>query len=90
MQREPGDDKIERLVGEGQRLFVRPHARALALRQQAGRRLHVDDHLDAGHAAQPPAEQAVMGPEIERDREGRLIADRRSIRSSATRASRKS
>ncbi len=75
MQRKSRDDQVERLVGERQRLLVRLHARAPALRQQAARSLHVDDHLDAGQAAQAPAEQAVMRPEIERDREDAL--DRR-------------
>ena len=75
MQREPGHDEVERLIGERQRLLVGLHARAVALRQQAGRGLHVDDHLDARHAAQPPAEQAVVGPEIERD--GKPAVDRR-------------
>ena len=75
MQREPGHDQVERLIGERQRLLVGLHARAVALRQQAGRGLHVDDHLDARHAAQPPPQQAVISPEIERD--GEPAVDRR-------------
>ena len=75
MQREPRHDEVERLIGERQRLLVGLHARAVALRQQAGRGLHVDHHLDARHAAQPPSEQAVIGAEIERD--GKPAVDRR-------------
>ena len=69
MQRQARDDEVERLLGERQCLLVRLIRGASHCASRRAARLHVDDHLDAGHAAQAAAEETVVGAQIESERE---------------------
>ena len=69
LQGQPRDDEIERPVAEGQHLLVARNAQAGALGEQSGGRLRADHGGDAGQAADPSPDQAVMRTEVEHDRE---------------------
>jgi hypothetical protein len=66
VQRQARDDEIEGGLGEGGRLLVGLQAGAVALRQQARGDLDIGDPVDPGHAAQPPADEPVIGAEARR------------------------
>ena len=91
VQRQARDDQVERLVAERQRFLVGPHARGLALREQARPRARP---RSPSRRPAPAAAGARRGrdsaPRLRATGKRRCTAARRSTRSSATRASRNS
>ena len=70
VERERGDDEVERGVGEGQRLFVPDHRRTVGPGDEPVGEVHRHHPLHALDAEDPPPRLSAVGAEVEGEGEG--------------------